>query len=373
MNKITVGLEERSYPVFITEKMVTTFPCSFKELFNKKKCVLVTNSTIAKLYSKVIAAWQQELNFALHVMSDGEKHKTVKTWNEVIDTFIAHQLDRSDYVIALGGGVVGDIAGFAAAAYMRGIDYVQVPTTLLAMVDSSVGGKTAVDHPRGKNLIGAFHQPRGVWADLSFLETLPKREFIGGCAELFKYGFIGGQEIFSFIKNNSQKLIDGEADVLMEGIKKSVETKARIVGEDEKEAGNRALLNFGHTFAHALEQFYGFEGLIHGEALIWGMLCACELGSRNMTMLSTHKAEYRKLLCQLPLPALPYEPEPHLLYRAMFADKKASGGKLRFVLPSVPGKAVVVKDVSEKRVMDTLESVLVKKTSAFLNRSQPLS
>ena len=367
MSRITVSLKERSYPVFISENMVSNFPASFRELFSRRKCVLVTNSTIAKLYSKVIAAWQQELDFTLYVMPDGEKHKTVKTWNEVIDSFIDHHLDRRDYVIALGGGVVGDVAGFAAAAYMRGIDYVQVPTTLLAMVDSSVGGKTAVDHPRGKNLIGAFHQPRGVWADLSFLKSLPRREFVGGCAELFKYGFIGGEQMFTFVKQNSRKLIDADPEVLMDGVYKSVETKAKIVGEDEKESGKRALLNFGHTFAHALEQFYGFEGLIHGEALIWGMVCACEMGSRNLTMMSSDKTDYRKLLCELPVPRLPYEPDAHLLYKTMFTDKKASGGKLHFILPSVPGKAVVVKDVSEKMVMDTLESVLIKKSSAFLS------
>ncbi|KMQ51796.1 3-dehydroquinate synthase [Chitinispirillum alkaliphilum] len=366
MEKISVGLEERSYPIFLGSDIGSELCSYLKEKYPRRKSVLVTNDTIARIHAEKISGLREQLQFSVHEIPDGERYKTVQTWSGVLDKLIEKQLDRKCFVIALGGGVVGDIAGFAAACFMRGIDYVQVPTTLLAMVDSSVGGKTAVDHRRGKNLIGAFHQPKSVWVDLSFLDTLPKREYIGGCAELFKYGFLGGEDLFSFVRKNKTELINAQKDILFEGIKRSIETKARIVGEDEKESGVRALLNFGHTFAHAFEQFYGFEGLIHGEALIWGMICACDLGLRKKTMSESAVEEYRGVLSGLPLPRLPGQPKPQSLYGAMSSDKKVTEGKINFVLPFEPGRSAVVSDVTEAQVLKTLQSVLINNSSPFL-------
>jgi 3-dehydroquinate synthase len=354
--QITVELGSRSYPIILTNEALESFPAQVRKLFPSSRIALVTNTTLAALYGSAISLWQKELSLDVFAMPDGEKFKTIETWNSVVGFLLESKLDRKSVVIALGGGVVGDIVGFAASAFLRGISCIQVPTTLLAMVDSSVGGKTGVNHPLGKNLIGAFHQPSLVWMDAGFLKTLPEREFVAGFSELFKYAFIGGRAMFDFVAKNTGAMMSKQHDVLLEGIKRSVEIKAGVVASDERETlGKRALLNFGHTFAHAVERFYNFEQVLHGEAVLFGIRCACDLALRMDAIPQVSQQEYTALLAAAPAMQLPSKPKAQNLYDAMFTDKKIEAGKLAFVLPGVPGSSSLARDIPEKLVRETLQ------------------
>lgn len=357
MKEINLNLGSRGYPILLGSDMESDFAAQMKIMFSGRSVALVTNTTLASLYREQIRNWKAELGFVTHVIEDGERYKTLETWSGILDTLLHARLDRKTVIIALGGGVVGDMAGFAAAAFLRGVDYVQVPTTLLAMVDSSVGGKTGVNHEFGKNLIGAFHQPRMVWVDTSYLRTLPRREFLCGYGEMFKNAFIGGADMFAFINDNHETLIQGPGELLSGAIERSILIKARVVEADEKESGMRAILNFGHTFAHALEVFFNYEGILHGEAVLWGIRCAIDLGTRTGTIPAAAQGSYEKLIAKLALPPLPRKPEPLALYEPMFSDKKTSGGSLRFVLPAEPGTALVGKTVGKEQVVATLVDV----------------
>jgi len=359
MENIIVNLGARSYPIYFGYETAAEVPALLKERFSGSRFALVTNDTLAALYAPVIAQWQKELSFITIVVHDGEQYKTLSTWESIIDSLLNVRLDRKAVVLAFGGGVVGDIAGFAAACYLRGVRYVQIPTTLLAMVDSGVGGKTAVNHPSGKNLIGAFHQPTLVWVDTAFLDTLPSREFVAGYAELFKYAFIGNEEMFSFVASRHRDMMMKKKEVLIEGIKRSVALKAAVVQQDEREeSGKRAMLNFGHTFAHSLERFFRFSGVLHGEAVLWGIACACDLGIRVGCVPQESLGEYRALLKKLPRVQLPGKPDVEKMYEGMLMDKKVVAGKLRFILPERPGTAVMKDDVSRDDVMATLNAVV---------------
>ncbi|MCL2183292.1 MAG: 3-dehydroquinate synthase [Chitinispirillia bacterium] len=361
--QLTVDLAGRSYPVYIDSGTAAGFQSYYNEHFAGRRCAVVTNTTIASIYAPYINALKTGLgDCPVHELPDGEKYKTVENWSAILDTLVSARLDRSSVVVALGGGVVGDMAGFAAACFMRGIDYVQIPTTLLAMVDSSVGGKTAVDHPSGKNMIGAFHQPSAVWIDIDFLKTLPWREYIAGYAEAFKYAFLGGREMFSYMMINWDNILSAVTKdtpaTLIECVKRCIGIKAAIVGQDERETGKRALLNFGHTFAHALEQYYGFEGLLHGEAVLIGLGCAVELAKINGTLPKAHWVEFDRITTSLPQITLPSAPDYNKIYAAMFADKKAKSGALRFILPVAPGESAIVGGVGEMEILQVLEKKL---------------
>ncbi len=359
--QIKVNLGPRSYFVILQNHAPDTFPTLVKKRFPDSRFALVTNTTLARLYGPLIASWKKHLRFEMLVIPDGEKHKTVKTWSLVIDFLLKYKLDRKSVVCAFGGGVVGDIAGFAASAFLRGIACVQIPTTLLAMVDSSVGGKTGVNHALGKNLIGAFHQPSLVWIDTSFLCTLPPREFVAGYAELFKYAFIGGRDMFDFVAAHHERMAAGHPRSLLEGIRRSVRIKAAVVEKDEREvSGMRALLNYGHTFGHAIERFFKFEGVLHGEAVIIGMKCAYDLAIRLQTIPAAQISSYAELMKKLPPVSLPRKPDVKGLYAAMFTDKKMARGKLSFVLPSARGSSVLRNDVPREAVMATLRAVVKK-------------
>jgi 3-dehydroquinate synthase len=359
--KLTVNLGPRSYPVILDHGIAASFPARLKKLFPGSSFALVTNTTLMPLYIKLLTRWQKELGFKVHVMPDGEQYKTIATWSSVLDALLEAKLERSSVVIAFGGGVVGDVAGFAASAFLRGVPCVQVPTTLLAMVDSSVGGKTGVDHACGKNLIGAFHQPGLVFIDTDFLKTLPVREYLAGYAELFKYAFIGSRQMFDFVGKNHVTIIRHDPDALLAAIKRSIAIKAGVVEKDEHETtGARAMLNFGHTFAHALEKYYGFENLLHGEAVWWGMHCACELGKILKTIPAKDQPLYDKITGLMPKPRLPGVPAAADLYKSMFFDKKVSGGKIRFVVPAAPGTSVIRKDISPDAIRKVLATVLFK-------------
>lgn len=357
--ELTVNLGPRAYPILLNEDCNSRFSSTIRARFPKAKVGLVTNETIASLYSGQIAAWKAELDLVIHVMPDGERYKNLDTWSKIFDTFLSARFERNSLLVAFGGGVVGDMTGFAAASMLRGIPYIQVPTTLLAMVDSSVGGKTGLDHSAGKNLIGAFHQPRMVWIDVAYLQTLPKRELRAGYAELFKYAFIGGRAMFDFVNNHHEKLNTGHSATLLEGIKRSIAIKASVVEQDEFETkGMRAMLNFGHTFAHALEKHFGFDALLHGEAVWWGMVCACTLGKLVGSIPAHAQPLYDEMLRKMPRPVLPSVPPVEDLYNAMFFDKKVKDGKLRFVVPAEPGIAIVNDSAGPELVRKVLELAL---------------
>jgi 3-dehydroquinate synthase len=350
--EITVTLGARSYPIVLGSGIAAALPARLRTDFPNSMFGLVTNTTLSALYTPLIARWADELDLTIHCMPDGELYKTVETWSAIFDTFIPAKLERSSVIIALGGGVVGDVAGFAAATYMRGIACVQVPTTLLAMVDSSVGGKTAVDHPAGKNLIGAFHQPTLVWIDTAFLDTLPEREYAAGCAELIKYAFIGGPELFDYFAHHGPTLLTHRRkDLLPDAIFRAASVKAGVVARDETETrGERALLNFGHTFAHALEKYFGFGKLLHGEAVWLGMRCAVELGKLLTAIPEETLPHYETMLHIFPRPELDMVPDPADIIEAMRFDKKVSAGTLNIVVPAAPGFSIVKQGVPEETV-----------------------
>lgn len=326
--------------------------------------LVVTDSNVAPLYAgellRVLAEARPDLRTTVHELPAGESSKTLVHFGEVIDTLAALGATRDATVLALGGGVVGDLAGFAAACWMRGVDCVQLPTTLLAMVDSSVGGKTAVDIPQGKNLVGAFHPPRAVFADTATLRTLPPRELRAGLAEVIKYGAIRDATFFDWLENQRKALLAGDDAALVEAIARSCMHKAKIVERDPLERGERALLNFGHTFGHAIETEQGYggehgEGLNHGEAVAVGMVLAARLSSTLGLADRADAQRLEKLLHRYGLPTtLPAGLQADALLTRMRLDKKNLAGRLRLVLWHGLGRAVVVPDVDEKQVLAAL-------------------
>ena len=324
-----------------------------------RHALIVSDSQVAPLYAQrvqaALAAARPDAKLALHVFEAGEASKTLANFSGVIDALAALGATRDACIYALGGGVVGDLAGFAAACWMRGIDVVQLPTTLLAMVDSSVGGKTAVDIAQGKNLVGAFHPPRAVVADTAALRTLPPRELRAGFAEAIKYGAIVDAPFLDWLDADADGLLAGDDAVLAEAIARSGAHKAAIVERDPFERGERALLNFGHTFGHAIETEQGYGGLNHGEAVAVGMVLAARLSTLLGLADAADGERLRALLARFGLPtALPPDLDPAALVARMRLDKKAQGSGLRFVLWDGAGKARVVADVAEARVLDVL-------------------
>ena len=324
-----------------------------------RHALIVSDSQVAPLYAQrvqaALAAARPDAKLALHVFEAGEASKTLANFSGVIDALAALGATRDACIYALGGGVVGDLAGFAAACWMRGIDVVQLPTTLLAMVDSSVGGKTAVDIAQGKNLVGAFHPPRAVVADTAALRTLPPRELRAGFAEAIKYGAIVDAPFLDWLDADADGLLAGDDAVLAEAIARSCAHKAAIVERDPFERGERALLNFGHTFGHAIETEQGYGGLNHGEAVAVGMVLAARLSTLLGLADAADGERLRALLARFGLPTtLPPDLDPAALVARMRLDKKAQGSGLRFVLWNGAGKARVVADVAEARVLDAL-------------------
>jgi 3-dehydroquinate synthase len=320
--------------------------------------MVVTNTTVGRLYLQTLRAALAGRNVAECILPDGEQHKTLQTAGWVFDELVGKKLNRDGVVLALGGGVIGDIAGFAAACYQRGIGYVQIPTTLLAQVDSSVGGKTGVNHSGGKNLIGAFHQPLAVIADTDTLSSLPDRELSAGLAEVIKYGCIADLEFLDWLDANLEKLLARDGQALIYAVSRSCAIKAAIVGEDEREQGRRAILNFGHTFGHALEAATQFERYLHGEAVALGMLMAADL-SREMGLIDAQARERIEGLVRragLPTDA-PKLGASHAL-ELMRMDKKVLSGKVRLVLLERLGSAIVVSKYPQRALESTLRNHL---------------
>jgi 3-dehydroquinate synthase len=347
---ITVELGERSYPIFIGSGLLGGgFDLSAH--VRGSDCLVVTNETVEPLYLDALSANLAGKQLRAISLPDGEAYKTLETVEDILDTLVENGANRDTTVVALGGGVVGDIAGFAAACYMRGVDFIQVPTTLLAQVDSSVGGKTGVNHASGKNLIGAFHQPRAVLIDTDTLKTLPDRELKAGLAEVIKYGAIVDADFFAWIEDNLEALIARDADALAAAVQRSCELKAGIVAEDERESGRRALLNFGHTFGHAIEHCQGYGEWLHGEAVAAGMVMAAQLSASDAAV----ARRIARLLERAGLPSRPPAIAANDLLAAMSLDKKVQGKQLRFVLLRSLGDAFITSDYDTARLETVLE------------------
>ena len=355
MNPLTldVVLGTRSYPIHIGSGLLGE-PARWRGAIRGRHVLLVTNETIAPLYLQRVQAGLAGFEHSALILPDGEAHKTLANVDAVFDRLAALGATRDATIVALGGGVIGDLAGFAAACWMRGIDFVQMPTTLLAMVDSSVGGKTGVNLPAGKNLVGAFHQPRAVVADTSTLSTLPLREYRAGLAEVVKYAAIGDAAFFAWLEANVEALNARDSGALAEAIAVSCRHKAGVVARDEHEHGERALLNFGHTFGHALETATGYGTLLHGEAVAIGMLLAARLSSALDFAPIGDARRLEALLSAFGLPVRPPPSDPQRLLELMRLDKKNLAGTLRLILWRGIGRAEIVPGVDEGAILGLL-------------------
>lgn len=352
---LQIDLGERGYPIVIGEGLLADTGLVAHHIA-ARDVLVVTSATVGPLYLPALERGLAGKRVHAVALPDGEQHKTLEVLGRVFDAMVAARLNRDAVVVALGGGVVGDMSGFAAACYQRGIDFVQVPTTLLAQVDSSVGGKTGVNHPGGKNLIGAFHQPRAVLADLATLRTLPPRELRAGLAEVIKYGLVDDPEFLEWIERHLDALLALDGAALRHAVRRSCEIKARIVAADEREHGQRALLNLGHTFGHAIETAAGYGEWLHGEAVAMGMLLAADL-SRRLGWLATADVErVRELLRRAGLPVAAPAIGAHRAHALMGMDKKVLQGRIRLVLLRKLGAGVVTADYPADALEATLRS-----------------
>lgn len=342
MRSVKVPLGDRSYEITIGKGVLGQLPKRIEKLVPSKKIIVLTNKTVHKLYFKRVNALLKRFGAEWIVIPDGEKHKNLETVEKIYGRMVQAGMNRKSAVVALGGGVIGDMAGFAAATYMRGIPFIQIPTTLLAQVDSSVGGKTGVDLPSGKNLVGAFHQPLWVGIDTDFLKTLPRREYRCGLSEVVKYGVLWDERFFGYIEKNVGKILALNHNALEEIIGRSCAIKAKIVSQDEKENGVRALLNLGHTVGHAVEALSGFNRILHGEAVSMGMAYSALLSLTRRWCKVQDAARVHALLTVLGLPVrLPAYPRG-AYERAIQSDKKSMGAKIRYIAIERIGKAVAI-------------------------------
>ena len=348
MTMLTVDLGERSYPIHIQSGLLQQADI-LKPFLKTPKVVIVTNDTIKPLYGAYIEAALADVDFQWISLPDGEQYKTLASFEHILSQLLQAGAGRDTTLIALGGGVIGDITGFAAACYQRGIPFIQVPTTLLAQVDSSVGGKTAVNHPLGKNMIGAFYQPQAVIIDIDTINTLPDREFAAGMAEVIKYGIIYDAEFFRWLEDNIAALKSKQPQALAYAIQRSCEVKAEIVAQDEKERGLRALLNLGHTFGHAIEAEQGYGNWLHGEAVAAGMNLASLVAKQSGWLSESELWRIQQLIQAFDLPiAFPEDMTFDDFMKHMQRDKKVKAGRIRFIIPKSIGHAVVTELTNEQ-------------------------
>jgi 3-dehydroquinate synthase len=356
---LDVILGARSYPVWIGAGLLTD-ATRWRAMLRGRHALVISNTTVAPLYLPRIEAGLQGLQWSSFLLEDGEAHKTFANVGRAMEALGQLGATRDACVIALGGGVVGDLAGFSAACWMRGIDFIQMPTTLLAMVDSSVGGKTGVNLPAGKNLAGAFHQPRAVIADIDTLATLPEREFRAGLAEVIKGAAIGDEAFFSWLEQHADALVARDPAAVLEAIARKVRYKAGVVARDETEQGERALLNLGHSFGHALETAGHYTTLLHGEGVAVGMLLAAQLSERLGMSDATHTTRMHRLLARTGLPtAIPSGMDAAQLLALMRLDKKNTAGTLRLILWRGIGQAEIVGNVNEADVLAVLDEAII--------------
>jgi 3-dehydroquinate synthase len=355
VQRIDVSLGKRSYPIFVGAGALE-LEAEIDAAIPSRDVLLVTNTTVGPLYAAKLAAALAPRRCIEVSLPDGEIHKTLANVSRMLDVLIANRFARDACVVALGGGVVGDMAGFAAACYQRGIAFVQVPTTLLAQVDSSVGGKTGVNHPGGKNLIGAFHQPAAVFADTNTLATLPDRELRAGLAEVIKYGLIVDREFFDWLDEHADKLLARDAGALTHAIRRSCEIKAEIVARDEHERGDRALLNLGHTFGHAIESATNYSTWLHGEAVGAGMLLAAEVSQRLGWVSAADVTRVERVLQKFGLRTDVRSLPAATIAENMKIDKKVAAGRIRLVLLKAIGKSVVTGEYDDAALRETLRA-----------------
>ena len=353
MQTLQVDVGHSRYPISIGSGLLANREL-LEARIRSRDLLIVTNTTVAQLYLAKLTDTLASKRVAECILPDGEQHKTLQTAGWVFDALVAKKMNRDATVLALGGGVIGDIAGFAAACYQRGVGYVQIPTTLLAQVDSSVGGKTGVNHPGGKNLIGAFYQPLAVIADTDTLATLPDRELRAGLAEVIKYGCVWDPLLFDWLDNNIPKLLARDVDALTYSIARSCEIKATVVAKDEREQNLRAILNFGHTFAHAIEAATGYETYLHGEAVGFGMLIAADLSHRLGMLDGVIQERIREILQKAGLPTTAPRIGAARALELMQMDKKVLAGTVRLVLLERLGRAIVTGDYSQAALEGTV-------------------
>jgi 3-dehydroquinate synthase len=357
MEALKVDLGSRSYPILIGQGLLAN-----RELFQRqvtaRDILIVSNTIVAPLYLANLESSLRPRRTVATLLPDGESHKTLANVARILDVLVANRFGRDCAVVALGGGVVGDMAGFAAATYQRGVAYLQLPTTLLAQVDSSVGGKTGVNHPGGKNLIGAFHQPLAVVADTQTLATLPPRELRAGLAEVIKYGLICDAGFFAWLEQHLDELLAGDAAALAHVVRRSCEIKAAIVGRDEIEHGDRALLNFGHTFGHAIESATGYNRWLHGEAVGAGMVMAACMSQECGLLKQEQLERITRLVARTELPTSIAGVTPDAALSHMRIDKKVQAGQIRLVLLRGIGSAFVTADYDQAALRRTLKARL---------------
>lgn len=351
---VRVELGERSYPIYLGQGLLRDAEL-LRGCVRGTQVAVVSNDVVAPLY---LEALQDTLatghQVDVFLMPDGEEYKTLETYGRLMNFLLQRRHNRTTTLLALGGGVVGDLTGFAAATFQRGVDFVQIPTTLLAQVDSSVGGKTAVNHPLGKNMIGAFYQPRAVIADAEVLTTLPDREYRAGIAEVVKYGVIHDAAFFDWLEAHAENLRARHSPTLIAAVRRSCEIKAEVVMADEREQGLRAILNFGHTFGHAIETLTGYRQYIHGEAVAMGMVMAADLSRRQGLLEAAQARRIKQILVALELPVVPPALAPDDMLAAMGMDKKVLDGRLRLVLADGLGRAVVTDQVDGQALLQVL-------------------
>ncbi len=356
MKTLEVNLGQRTYPIYVGRALIGK-PDLLDPHLSGNQVMVVSNDTVAPIYLPALRAALTDFDVREISLPDGESHKNLATCSTIFDARLEHRFDRGCTLIALGGGVVGDITGFTSACYQRGVNFIQIPTTLLAQVDSSVGGKTGVNHRLGKNMIGAFHQPRCVAADTDTLDTLPDRELRAGFAEVIKYGLIRDLEFLEWLEENAQALMGRDPTSLAFAIERSCRNKAEIVAEDEKEAGVRALLNLGHTFGHAIETGCGYGMLLHGEAVALGIRMAAEMSARLGLIQENDQHRVNSILDRFELPgSVPKEMTTHRFLDLMAVDKKVRNGRLRLVLLRGLGHGIITSAFSDRILHDTLKN-----------------
>jgi len=354
MATLNLDLGARSYPIYIDSGLLSKTDLLSSHICANRVCI-VTNDIVAPLYLESLKTKLTDFNIDEVILPDGEAEKSLANFDVIMSHLLKNEHGRDTTLIALGGGVIGDITGFAAACYQRGIDFIQIPTTLLSQVDSSVGGKTAINHPLGKNMVGAFYQPKAVFIDIDSLTTLPVREFNAGMAEVIKYGILGDKDFFEWLEDNITAIESGDKQILAKMIEKCCQCKADIVASDETEAGVRALLNLGHTFGHAIEAEQGYGNWLHGEAVAIGMILASKLAVAMNLLEVSELRRIETLISAFDLPLI----APQNMGFAEFIghmrrDKKNIAGKLRFIIPTAIGQSEIRDDVTQ----DTLQEIL---------------
>ncbi|WP_418792333.1 3-dehydroquinate synthase [Phosphitispora sp. TUW77] len=360
MITVNVDLGSKSYPIHIGANILPDIGKYAKEIGVGPRILLVTNPKVGGLYGRVVTQSLAAAGFEviLSEVPDGEKYKSLESAGMLYDTAFINGLDRNSAVIALGGGVIGDLAGFVAATYMRGVPFIQIPTSLLAQVDSSVGGKVAVNHPKGKNIIGAFYQPKLVFTDINTLHTLEERQFRAGMAEVIKYGIIKDREFFTFLEDEARAVKKLHPGTIIHVVETSCRIKAEVVAEDETEQGVRAILNLGHTFGHVFEALTGYTEFVHGEAVAVGMVSAARTAVKTGLLLEPDLLRIERLIKTYGLPASFGNLDIGEIINSMYHDKKAVAGKIRYILPEALGRVSIVSEVSHEILKIVLQEQL---------------